>query len=606
VKTVNDVAIEIAGVGKLYRLWARQSDKVLDAFGLGWLTFWRRQRYQEFWALRDFDLRIGKGERIGLIGRNGAGKSTLLKMIAGNVAPTHGTIRVHGRVQALLELGTGFHPEFTGRENIHASLAYQGLSTGAITAKEAEIIDFAELGDFIDQPVKTYSAGMYARLAFSTATAIEPEILIVDEVLGAGDAYFAGKCVERMTRITEQAGATVLFVSHDLGSVQRLCTRAVWIDRGRIRAQGDVLETIKEYQAVVRQDEAERLRARDRRSVATGHGSIDSDHGVYTSRLFRLTWDGTGGSPARVRRLALLHGDTPLGAIEVGGALDNAPTQRHHLVADGDHGGWGPATVGAAAGGRELVARGGHGEAGFVFGVPTRLAGQAMRLEVVVDRTADIPLRVEASSNGAYRDIGAAGPTGRTIIDVPAETMAAAAEPAPAGRDRRASAVVAIEHVEFVDRSGAERRTFADGDLPAACRMRVRMLVPREQVAVALNVLRDDGVVVCSVVHRCTFASPVQGLVELTHGLAALHLGPGRYVASVALYERLDVLDNTREQAVLAIWDRAVSFLVEQSIHYRLPRGIVAPPIDVTAAMRTPEGGVRPCDYTIEDLIRRA
>jgi len=165
----------------------------------------------------------------------------------------------------LLELGTGFHPEFSGRENIQSYLAYQGLSPKEIEAREEEIIDFSELEEFIDQPLKAYSAGMYARLAFSTATVIEPEILIIDEILGAGDAYFSGKCVERMNRITNDSGATVLFVSHDLSSVQALCDRVIWVNRGRIKRDGEPLSVIKEYMALVRREEEIRLRARDLR-----------------------------------------------------------------------------------------------------------------------------------------------------------------------------------------------------------------------------------------------------------------------------------------------------------------------------------------------------
>jgi len=250
----------------MYKLYRRPADKVLGALGLDRLLFWRRHTYKEFWALRDINLDVGRGARLGFIGRNGAGKSTLLKIVAGNVAATEGTVEVNGRIQALMELGTGFHPEFTGRQNIRASLAFQGFRDAEIRQMEEEIVDFAELDEFIDQPVKTYSAGMYTRLAFSTATAIKPEILIIDEVLGAGDAYFAGKCLERMKQLTEASGATVLFVSHDLGSVQQLCERVIWIDHGRVQYDGKPLEVIKAYMAVVHKEEEHRLRARDART----------------------------------------------------------------------------------------------------------------------------------------------------------------------------------------------------------------------------------------------------------------------------------------------------------------------------------------------------
>lgn len=255
---MSDVVIHLRKLGKMYRLYHRPVDKILDALGINRLLFWRQNYYRPFWALRDLNLEIRRGERIGLIGRNGAGKSTLLRIISEAVTPTEGERSVHGRVQALMTLGTGFHPEFTGLQNIGASLAYYGLSERQIHDSTDEIIDFAELKDFIDQPVKTYSAGMYARLAFAVATSIEPDILIIDEILGAGDAYFYGKCVARMKKLTSN-GATVLFVSHDLPSVLSLCDRAIWLKRGQIIEDGEPLKVVQNYYAEVQREENVRL-----------------------------------------------------------------------------------------------------------------------------------------------------------------------------------------------------------------------------------------------------------------------------------------------------------------------------------------------------------
>ncbi|MEC1719148.1 ABC transporter ATP-binding protein [Schinkia azotoformans] len=257
---MSNIAIEISELGKLYKLYNKPIDKILDVFNLGFLS---RNKYQEFWALKNINLSVKKGERIGIIGRNGAGKSTLLKSIIGGITPTEGNIKVNGNIQALMELGTGFHPEFSGRENIHASLAYLGLSPKEIKKLESEIIDFAELEGFIDQPIKTYSAGMYARLAFSTATAINPDILIIDEVLGAGDSYFASKSVDRMKKLTQESGATVLFVSHDMSSVEMLCDRCIWIDRGRLKMDGPTPDVSKAYAQEVRKRTALRLKSKN-------------------------------------------------------------------------------------------------------------------------------------------------------------------------------------------------------------------------------------------------------------------------------------------------------------------------------------------------------
>ncbi len=203
-----------------------------------------KKRYDIFPALSEMNLEICRGERVALIGRNGAGKSTLLRVISGQMQLDSGLLTVNGTVQALMTLGTGFHPNFTGMQNIHSSLAYQGLSSEELDRCVADIVDFVELEGFLDRPVKEYSAGMYARLAFAVATSVTPDILIIDEVLGAGDAYFLGKCIQRMKALTSQ-GATILFVSHDISSVQMLCDRGIWIENGRIRDDGDLLAVSK-------------------------------------------------------------------------------------------------------------------------------------------------------------------------------------------------------------------------------------------------------------------------------------------------------------------------------------------------------------------------
>ena len=223
----------------MYKIFPSRFENLVDAFGINRVLSFRADRYREFWAVRDVDLELRHGSRVGVIGRNGAGKSTLLKMITGGVAPTEGAIEVNGQVQALLDAGAGLHPEFTGRENLRAALTYQGLSSREITSAEKEILEFTELGDFLDQPFRTYSLGMQTRLGFAIATAVRPEILIVDEVLGAGDAYFFAKSTARMMDLVE-GGASVLLVSHSLQQVTRSVDETIWMDRGRVvmRANG--------------------------------------------------------------------------------------------------------------------------------------------------------------------------------------------------------------------------------------------------------------------------------------------------------------------------------------------------------------------------------
>ncbi|GFO55600.1 ABC transporter ATP-binding protein [Geomonas sp. Red276] len=203
-------------------------------------------RTEEFWALKEVSFQVGQGERIGIIGRNGAGKSTLLKILSRITEPTAGSVRIRGRVASLLEVGTGFHPELTGRENIYLNGAILGMGRGEIRRKFDEIVDFAEIEKFLDTPVKRYSSGMYVRLAFAVAAHLEPEILVVDEVLAVGDAQFQQKCLGKMEEVGRE-GRTVLFVSHQMGAINRLCGRAILLSEGKVAVDGDVGTVTKAY-----------------------------------------------------------------------------------------------------------------------------------------------------------------------------------------------------------------------------------------------------------------------------------------------------------------------------------------------------------------------
>jgi lipopolysaccharide transport system ATP-binding protein len=252
-------AITVETVGKTYRIWESPSSRLTAPMMEGLAgclpdtaapTRWLRQRaglrYHDFHALQDVSLQVHPGECVGIIGRNGSGKSTLLQIIAGTMQPTAGSVRVQGRVAALLELGAGFNPEFTGRENVFLNAAVLGLSKTETESRFPEIAAFAEIGDFIDQPVKTYSSGMMVRLAFAVQTAVNPEILIVDEALSVGDFFFQQKCFKRIAEL-RTAGTTILFVSHDMGSVRDLCERTLYLKQGRTMILGDTQSAIAAY-----------------------------------------------------------------------------------------------------------------------------------------------------------------------------------------------------------------------------------------------------------------------------------------------------------------------------------------------------------------------
>jgi ABC-2 type transport system ATP-binding protein len=234
-------AVAVAGVAKRFRLYHERNQSIKAALLRG-----RRAKYEEFWALRDVSFDIPRGSTFGLIGENGSGKSTLLKCIAGILRPDHGSIRADGSLAALLELGSGFHPELSGRENVYLNGSILGMSKSAIAAKFDSIVDFAGIGEFIDQPVKNYSSGMYVRLGFSVAINVDPDILLVDEVLAVGDANFQDKCMEKFAEF-RRAGKTVVVVSHAMGSLRALCDEVAWLDHGRLTAVGNAADIVDDY-----------------------------------------------------------------------------------------------------------------------------------------------------------------------------------------------------------------------------------------------------------------------------------------------------------------------------------------------------------------------
>jgi len=240
-------AIRLQNVSKIYKLHGSQRDQLIDVLGLQRFGLRPKTTPKEFAALSSVSLSVPRGHRLGIVGRNGAGKTTLLKLICGNFAPTSGEIMVNGAVQALMNVGLGFHPEYTGRENVEASLQYNGLARDEYRHAIDGIIEFCELGDFLDQPFKTYSLGMHARLLFPAATPIRPDILIVDEVLGAGDAYFVAKSKIRVEKLVS-SGCTMLLVSHSMQQILELCDEAIWMDKGNIRMQGESFLVVKAYE----------------------------------------------------------------------------------------------------------------------------------------------------------------------------------------------------------------------------------------------------------------------------------------------------------------------------------------------------------------------
>lgn len=268
--------ITLKGVSKKFQMYRKPTDRLKE-------MILRRPCHEAFWALQDIDFAVEKGTTTGLVGVNGSGKSTILQLVAGTLTPTSGTITANGRIAALLELGAGFNPEFSGRENVFMNGALMGLDERAMADRFAEIARFAEIGDFIDRPVKTYSSGMYVRLAFATAIHLDPDILLVDEALAVGDIAFQHRCLRKIKEL-QASGVTILFVSHDMGAVKSLCDQAVLVSGGRIIEIGEPDSIIKRYTAQVMGDTVV-----DRPPVEDSAIDGAFRHGDQQARIERVT-----------------------------------------------------------------------------------------------------------------------------------------------------------------------------------------------------------------------------------------------------------------------------------------------------------------------------
>jgi ABC-type polysaccharide/polyol phosphate transport system ATPase subunit len=287
-------AIRVEQVSKLYRIYERPNDRLKEMLTRG---HWKRHR--QFWALRDVSFEIEAGTTTGIIGPNGCGKSTLLQIITGTLEPTHGSVSLEGRVAALLELGAGFNHEFTGIENVFMNAALMGFSRSETEALLPEIERFAEIGDFIHQPVKTYSSGMYVRLAFSIAISAQPQILIVDEALAVGDAIFQHRCMRRLKEMQE-SGVTILFVSHDPNAVRALCSRAILLGDGQVKTDGKPADVLNYYQKLI----MAREEAYEETSSAT-HTDHEKSAGQSRDRLSDYTFRHGNGS-AEILKVEIL------------------------------------------------------------------------------------------------------------------------------------------------------------------------------------------------------------------------------------------------------------------------------------------------------------
>lgn len=298
--SANGTALSVQNVGKCYEIYDRAHHRLLQTIWHG-----RKKFYRDFWALRDVSFDVRSGESLGIIGRNGSGKSTLLQIIAGVLPPTIGQVEVQGRLAALLELGSGFNPDFTGRENVYMSASILGLTRAEISAKYDEIVAFAEIGDFIDQPVRTYSSGMVLRLAFAVQIHVRPDILVIDEALAVGDVFFVAKCSQYFKQALRDT--TKVFVTHDITALSNLCSRAILLKDGLVQFDGDTAKCIEEYTKELHHGIAE--------EDESAHGDLHEDivtandfHGIPEDKL-------SGSLQAKILGYRVLVDGKPYGGL---------------------------------------------------------------------------------------------------------------------------------------------------------------------------------------------------------------------------------------------------------------------------------------------------
>jgi lipopolysaccharide transport system ATP-binding protein len=322
-------AVEFSQVSKSYSIYAAPGDRLKE-----FATFQRRRFHEDYWALRDVTFDVGRGETFCIVGENGCGKSTLLQICAGILQPTSGTATVHGRVSALLELGAGFNPEFSGRDNVYLNGAILGFSAKEMDLKFSDITEFAEIGEFIHQPAKTYSTGMVVRLAFAVAIHVDPEVLLVDEALAVGDVYFRQRCLRKVHELRSR-GVTILFVSHSMGEVKALGDRALWLDHGKVSALGAPVHVVSKYMAAMAEKDA-KYQAQDARhhrampasvpvEVIEEIPNIDHRYGDGRAEILGIAiYDASG------RRLGALSPDATI-VVRVDFAGVNTESEGHRL-----------------------------------------------------------------------------------------------------------------------------------------------------------------------------------------------------------------------------------------------------------------------------------
>jgi len=529
------IAIRFDRVSKKFTLHPERA-RSFQELALNMLRRDHRRTPEEFWALRDVSFTVKRGEALGIIGPNGAGKSTLLKLISGIIEPTCGRIEINGRVGALLELGAGFHPDLTGRENIYLNGSILGLNRAQIRQRLDEIVAFAELERFIDVPVKHYSSGMYVRLGFSVAAHTDPEILLIDEVLAVGDQNFQHKCLEHILEV-QRRGVTICFVSHDLGSIRRLCNSAIWLDDGRVQAAGNVDDTISAYLRHAAEEEETRMETTVAYMPAQTEQARPVERIVEIAALSLLDADGAEHSVFRAG-----EGWQAMLRYRASQRVEN-PAIRLSIQRDD---GLCVCTMHTSPPCLE-----GEGEVCYRLERLPLLEGRYLLSAAVCDHTGmevydQRTALYKVRQTGYGERYGLVSLGGEWIWDGP-EFTPPTAPYAKAGSktlERRwGSKDVEITAVSFFDAAGVERRVFESGE-PWGVRLYYRAARRIERPVFGMAIHRDDGVHICGPnTCFCGLEIPfIEGDGAVSYRVPALPLMEGTYLVSVSSHNEADTV----------------------------------------------------------------
>ena len=534
----DEIVIRALGLRKSYRLYTRSRYRVLDALGL---LSKNKGRYKEHLAIDGIDLNIYRGEKVGIIGRNGAGKSTLLKLITGVSKPTAGELHVNGRIHALLELGSGFHPDFTGRENVYGFLSHMGLSPEEIAACLDEAVEFAEVQEFIDQPIRNFSTGMVSRLMFAASTVIEPELLVIDEILSVGDAYFANKSFRRIRQLCNEQGGTLLLVTHDIQKAATLCDRFIWINDGVIRMDDKPDIVANHYSLAIRDQEEKRLRQLtvNRFAMADNADTKNGQEKLNTvfGRLRRK--DGMPvNKTLSVSNIQFYNKDQLLVSIS-----SSENSDKSAVILDPTFGNWSDVRSIDDRKSRSLLRYGSiYHQAPFVIN-DKRLK------EALSDPEADIFCRIEFFDNhqeafdvdlfvnprsdrrfrASFQSMG----TGGWSSDKARMTLTSKID-AVDGSIRFGSQLLSLQNVQFFDETGSETNIFnVGGKLEVRMKYTIAKAVADISPVIQLGFQKNGVHVVRMILSGVKFNAADRREGEIRASFDPLRLGPGEYVINV-------------------------------------------------------------------------